>query len=235
MVPISVFLLSSCTDPSPRFTVISFMPPKDFDALLILNDEIEIQGHKSRTAWEIYTNFYINNYMENDEHGKINNVVLRVTANGESFKINLDTEIYKIENNTVTLDLKNRSVVQGTTLFRTISLNFLRIGLYFVVASSIFYCFGYRKRRSWIAFSIINLPFEIIVSILMTGASYDDSVMLRLMLFVALFGVPVLLLKILAMCVAIKEHRQRRTCLYVFTSAAVIVTLYLMFYTFIPC
>ena len=164
---LSLFVFSSCDySPSKELTVFSFMPPKDFSATLIINDSIEIPGYEYRKAWEVRCKFYIYvlipGYDDPEEANAITSVdraVLRVTANGITFDIDIDTSNFSappisgnspdvVQRSFVTLHLGSKSVSNGIAASRTIALVLVRALLILAVAGALFYCFGYRKRRA---------------------------------------------------------------------------------------
>ena len=210
---IFIFALSSCTQSLGYITVLTVMPPKDYDAVLIINGVVRIKGTQSKTAWEVYYRF---NYDEmrfvTDDwtNERIETAVLKVTAHGETYEVDLDTEFFDKGYDVVTLDIKNRNITKGTPLGRSVFLISFRVSLILGVAGTIFYAFRFRKKRSWIAFAAISLPGEIYVNILVTGAFANSSLgLLSVPLIVVFFGIPIFIIKTIAMCIAINESQNR--------------------------
>jgi len=81
---------------------------------------------------------------------------LIVSYGGESYEVVCSWEDYRY-NNVVTLNLNSKTLTVGEPAIRTVPLVILRIALTLLIEGGIFYLFGYRKKRSWIAFVIINL------------------------------------------------------------------------------
>lgn len=232
-------MLSSCQPPSESLTVRSVMPPSDFEIVMIINEEIEITGHKSRSLWEV--NYYFEYEWSlpwDDEAGGIvviETVELRVTAWGETFKINTGARILDDFHSIVKLDIRNRAIEPGTSLSRSIFLVSLRLCLILAVAGALFYLFRYREKRSWIAFAIISLPGEFFINIFIDGANLYVPMggLIVLLMILFLCGVN-FILKLIAMCIAINEHRRLRTILYILTAHAVISVLYILLIAFLP-
>ena len=237
---IIIFLLltlSSCSLPLPNLTLVSIMPPRDFDSVLIINDNIEIPSHRTVAAWETYDTFWLQNFYQLTEDSpigiEIKTAVLRVTAHGETFYININTEVLDSRYNTVTLSIGNKSIMQGTPLRRDIPLISLRVILLLAVASGLFYLFGYRKKRSWIALYATCLPGAILISSMIVAGT-TDPYRSTFPLFLLYFNIPVLLLTSLAMCIAVSEHNRIKTSLYVATSNIINYVLYLITQRFLP-
>jgi hypothetical protein len=200
------------------------MPPEDLHIVLIINDGIEIEGERFSAAWEVqymFRDFYW--HWDGDMVNELNieNAILRVTANGETFELNIDTEFLNDDSNNhsfIMLNVKDKTIAYRIALSRAIFLISLRVSFLLIVAGFLFYLFGYRKNRSWIVFAVISLPVEVVINILLNGTSkyYSNAVLITLLAFY--FATPLFILKIIAliaMCISINEHKKIRTVLYV--------------------
>jgi hypothetical protein len=100
-------------------------------------------------------------------------------------------------------------------LSRSILLVSMRIILTLAIEAIIFRLFGFRNKKSWIAFLIINLITQGALNIWLNGfaplASY--------LVFTLIFGeILVFIAEIIAFSALIKEHRRWRILLYVITA-----------------
>ena len=237
---ILIFLLliaSSCSLPAPYLTLISIMPPKDFDSVLIINDNIEISSHKTKVAWEVYCVFWIGEFYQPPDEPytgkKVETAVLRVTAHGETFDININKEIFRNNSDTIAIDIGNKSIMYGTPPSRDLFLVSLRVVLLLAVAIGVFYLFGYRKKRSWIALFAIRLPGAFLISCMIIATNVGPY-RSTFPFFLPLFGAPILLLTLIAMCIAINEHKRTKTALYVVTASFINYVIYCVTQHFLP-
>lgn len=198
---IFVFMLSSCTMPPRPFTVISILPPRDYSCILIINGET-IQGVRSPRIWETHYRFHLPFDFYPPVGTDNQTAALRVTAHGETFDIEIDTEIFSPFSIEVTLDTRNRTITQGVPVGRTIFLFSLRVIFFIALAGAIFYGLGYREKKSWIIFAATSLIHEILF-IILTGRDTFLALLLRFF-----FGTNLLLL--IAMCILVEEHRRKR-------------------------
>jgi len=215
-----VFVLSSCTPPLPSITVITSMPPKDFDVVLIVNGETEFKVSESRVAWEVQFCFeYYGWKMEDYAKNGIEYAVLRITAHNETFEVDIDAACFDDYHSVVTLNVKNKNITYGKPLGRSIFLVSLRSVLGLAAMGSLFYLFGYRKKRSWVSFAIINLPGEVFINILIDGTSIYREAQLWILGCALFYGIFVFAIKSIAMCIAVNEHKKLKTFLYVYIAS----------------
>jgi len=235
-VVISTLILTSCQPTPNSLTIISLVPPKDFDVVLIINDDDETKSYKTSRAWEVYNRFSFLHYAKIE----IENAVLRITAHGETFEINIDTEIVdgllKTWNyhSVVMLNIQRKSIIYGISLSRSIFLISLRVCLFIAIMGILFYLFGYLKRRSWIAFTAISLPGEIFINFAINSVGVHPDRIRDVLIIVLCFGLPLLILKLVAMCIAINEHSRWKTILYVITVNFISLVLYPLWIFHLP-
>ena len=134
----------------------------------------------------------------------------------------------------VTLNHRNRTVMSGVPIARSIFLIWLRTGLLASIAGVMFYLFGYRKRRSWIAFAAACLPEIIFMNIYMNAPTPYPLWGFWTLIMIAIITVPVYVLKIIAMCIAINEQRRIKTFLYIYASEGVYGVFLLLWMLFLP-
>ncbi|MEA4849702.1 MAG: hypothetical protein VB106_20930 [Clostridiaceae bacterium] len=139
---------------------------------------------------------------------------INISTGEKNFKIVLE-EPLKTYNNIYTLDLEDQTLKPGKLLSRSILLVSLRIILTLAIEAIIFWLFGFRNKKSWIAFFIINIITQGALNIWLNGF----APMASYLVFTLIFGeVLVFIAEIIVFLALIKEHRPGRTLLYVVTA-----------------
>ena len=203
-----MFMLSSCTPPPESLTVIAIMPPRDFDVVLIANNQMEIRRTGRRLGWEVHHRFE-NCWCCDGMNART--LALRVTSRGEIFDINIDAEMLNRHHSVIMLNHRDRTITSGIPQTRSTLLISLRIILITAVMAVIFYLFGYRKIRSWIAFTIIMLtsPWTIFINIIADGEFIFPTGIFSMVMMDWIVGSIVNMLQIAAMCIAINEKENK--------------------------
>jgi hypothetical protein len=89
----------------------------------------------------------------------------------------------------------------------------LRILLTLAIEACVFWLFGYRDKRSWIAFLVINLITQASVNIwLISGFDPLGSYLVLMLIFAEIL---VFIFELIAFLIVIKEHGKLRTAGYV--------------------
>jgi hypothetical protein len=170
--------------------------------------EISLGDHKAyRTdkAFESYFAFYRSDL-------KFTGYTLTFTTGDSSFDIAL-TEPLDSYNNVFTLDLENRTLNPGKSPLRSVALVSLRVVLTLLIEGLIFYLFGFRKKRSWLIFLIINLVTQGVLNIMLNINYHPLTSYVIFNLIVWEFFVFVI--ELVAFLVLVREHRWWRKALFV--------------------
>jgi len=89
------------------------------------------------------------------------NMSLIVFANGETFEVPMPESGYDIYTRRIyrlyTLKLSDRSLTLGTSPVRNVVLFIIRMACTLVIEGLIFLVFGFRGKRNWIVFFVVNL------------------------------------------------------------------------------
>ena len=150
----SVLLLAVCVcppacyanaGPPPSILIIVPGAPDDLDIVI---EPGETTVSRTDKVLESYFAFYIPNLKSTDYN-------LKITTGGAAFEVMLHAPFRY--DNTFTLDLKNRTLTPGKSFSRFFNLISLRIVLTLLIEGLIFYLFGFRRKRSWLVFLIVNL------------------------------------------------------------------------------
>ena len=190
----------------PSILIIVHNAPNDLVITLGSN-----QAHRKNTLVESYFTLYVSGLKPSD-------YTLSVTSNGQTFEITTHLNQY---NNVFTLDLANRTLTSGESfsLPRTTALLVVQIVLTLVIEGIVFFLFGYRKKKSWLIFLILNLLTQGVLYVWLaqnnasavqhfTHSSYFilSLVIGELFVFIA---------EIIGFLVFVNEHPRPRTVAYV--------------------
>ena len=160
--------------------------------------------------WEGYYRFY--GRWDIDPEG-LTGARLVAETGGESFALPIDPTGFARYNNLITLDVGARTLTQGQPWWRQPLLVVLRVALTLALEGLIFYLWGYREKRSWIVFLMVNLvtQFGVNIAILcfLPAASRTYDAMWAKVLLYGPMEVLVILLEAIALPLLLKEQRKR--------------------------
>lgn len=205
-----IVLVSVCYGNSaepPSILIIVPNAPEDLE-ISIGSGNTNMKANMRDKIIEKYYAFYSSDLMIAKDYN------INVSTKEGSFEIALE-EPFEKYNNIYTLNLEDQTLTPGKLLSRSILLVSMRIILTLAIEAIIFRLFGFKNKKSWIAFLIINLITQGALNIWLNGfaplASY--------LVFTLIFGeILVFIAEIIAFSALIKEHRRMRTFLYVITA-----------------
>ncbi len=216
-----VTVLANSAEP-PRLSVIVLNPPKDLELSLVftLGDEAEpVEAEAQQLAWEGYYLFRpasFPDFWDWDSSPEDMTVELLASTGGNCLSIPIDNSTLAegtgaYYNNLCVLDLSAGTLTPGAPWWRQPLLVALRVALTLVLEGLVFLLFGYRQRRSWLVFLLVNLvtQFAVNLMILTNGAPMYSSGG-RGLLFWLLYT-PMELLVLLAEMLAFAKLLQERT------------------------
>lgn len=188
----------------PSIVIIVPGAPDDLEINIFPESECE-RANKLDKVIETYYTFYLRGHKSSSDYK------FKINTEDSEFEIVLDKPL-KTYNNIFMLDLKEQILTPGKALSRTIILVSLRIILTLIIEGLVFLGFGYRQKKSWIIFLIVNLLTQGGLNIWLNGfmplASY--------MVFTLVFGeFWVFIAEIIAFTIFIKEQRRGKTISYV--------------------
>lgn len=192
----------------PSLVILLNNPPDDLVIVLASKDN-QTAARVHRVAWERYYAFYSRDMKTDGAY------TLKVTTNGESFECSINAPLQHY-NNVYTLDLSNRKLSPGKAPFRAVLLVSIRLLLTLLLEGIIFWLFRFRQKRSWLIFLAINLVTQGALNIwLNSGGSLMPSYLFINLIIGEVF---VFAAEMIAFPILIKEHRKRRSSLYVLTA-----------------
>lgn len=203
--------LANSAEP-PAFTVVVSNPPKDLELSIRFNDgNIESFNLIKKRAWEVYYQFY---YHGSPDVRNFEDAVLVVKYGEKTFECKLfENELNKY-NSIFTLNIENQSIKEGWSLSRLILLIALRVILTLIIEGLIFYAFGYREKRSWIIFLIINLITQTALNIALSG-SYPSAYLFVGLIFCEIL---IVIVETIAFAFALHEQSKLKAVIYVFAA-----------------
>ena len=150
----------------PELTVVVMDPPEDLELSLMVcreGQEGSIAADAYHIAWEGYYLFRPWNFPDFwDRKAQDITMELLVETGGGSFAIPLDAQAReentgRYYNGLCVLDLQARTLTPDTPWWRQPVLVCLRVALTLLLEGLVFLLFGYRQRRSWAVFLLVNL------------------------------------------------------------------------------
>jgi hypothetical protein len=191
----------------PSILIIVPNAPKDLEISIGLD---KIKAGRTDKAFESYFTFYRYSLQSSD-------YTVTVTTAGNSFGITLGAPPLSY-NNIYTLDLNNKTITPGKSLLRSISLPSLRIILTLIIEAVVFYLFGYRKKKSWFIFLIVNLFTQGALNIWL---SLSTTPLQSYLVFSLVFGeILVFIIEMITFLICVKEHGRLLAFLYVIVANA---------------
>ena len=209
---VPVGALANSAEP-PCVTVLVLAPPGDLELTIEFDST---QGEEpqrlsgERMLWEGYYRFH--GRWNVDPEG-LTGAKLVVETGDESFALPIDPTGFARYNNLITLDVGGRQLLYGQPWWRQPLLVVLRVALTLALEGLIFYLWGYREKRSWIVFLMVNLvtQFGVNIAILcfLPAASGTYDAMWAKVLLYGPMEVLVILLEAVALPLLLKEQRKR--------------------------
>lgn len=229
-ISIPTIIYANSAEP-PGFIVIVTNPPDDLTLSLKFPDDSRkdaIELRKEKKAWETYYRFFYNMYPLKDY--KLSDVVLIVESNEQSFECSLPVDTFNKYNNLLTLDLKTETLKTGQSPYRVFILVALRVILTLIIEGALFLFFGYRERRSWLAFIIINVVTQSWLNTVINGPGLGSYWMLSFIVIEIL----IIIVELIAFLSIVKEHKKCRTALYTIVANLVSLILGGLLITYLP-
>lgn len=202
MIPMISF--ANAAEP-PSLVMLVNNPPKDLSIVLISNPD-QPEASVRKVAWEGYYSFYSRDMQDFDDY------VFEITTGKESFKWSPSGSL-KEYNNVYTLDVSKQTLTPGKYPLRSALLISMRVLLTLLIEGFIFYLFGFREKRSWIVFFVVNLVTQGVLNVLLDGGEFHMAAYLVLVLVMVeafVFGA-----EMIAFPLLLKEHSKKRIFTYV--------------------
>ena len=208
------FAVANSAEP-PGMTVIILDPPDDLNITLIVNHEgvlTVFPMQREQRLWETYYRYYYSGSSfttETLEQGS-----LSVTSEGKQIELPLDGFIKQTYRNVITFDLKQGKLILGSSWTRDVLLVVLRLGLTLFLEGIIFWIFGFRGKRNWMIFFIINSITQVALNLMIHGPELGSYALM----FYLLAEAAILLVEVIAFLFLLQKTSKWRTIAYAVTA-----------------
>ena len=224
-LPVSV---SANSAEPPGMTIIVEGAPEDITLTLELTvePEYEIRIHKAQKNWEVYFHLYY--YLE---HGTLDGAVIRVESSEKSFTCPVPEGVSSGYNNLLTLNFETQTLTLGQRWWRQPLLTAVRITLTLLVEGLIFFAIGFRSKRSWIVFLMVNLITQGWLNYIINSSAFSNGYWILALYFAefVIFNAEALVFTL-----ATKEKRKWQCLLYALAANAASLIAGLLLIRYLP-
>lgn len=199
----------------PILSVVVVNPPDDLSLSIALTQAEQTETkllERQDIAWEAKFKYFDYHFWSNSE--LYNNAKLIVASKDYNFEVDLGLENGKMVCRLCTLDLNSQTLSKGFPAWRAPVTIALRVILTLLIEGIVFYLFGYREKRSWIIFLIVNLITQGVLHILLSGS---DMAGYAILIF-WFAEIVVLIIEMIAFITLLREHKKWRAAIYVFVA-----------------
>lgn len=163
---------------------------------------------KAKVIDKLLEKYYIFYSREIDE---ASDYTLDVKTKDLSYEVEFEKPLHTYQN-IYTLNLESKTLIPGKLMSRSITLVSMRIIITLLIEGMVFWLFGFRDRRSWRIFLIINIITQGALNIWINGLFPIQSY-----LFIGLIALEILILIVEGIVIisGIKEYKKLRKFLFV--------------------
>jgi len=225
VLPVSV---SANSAEPPGMTIIVENAPNDICLTLELvkEPESEIYVQKAQQNWETYFRLYYHL-----ESGTLDGAVIRVESSKKSFSCSLPEDMPSRYNNLLTLDFETQTLTFGQRWWRQPMLTAVRVTLTLLAEGLIFFAFGFRNKRSWIVFLLVNLLTQGWLNYIINSSAFSNGYWL-IGLYLAEFVI--FIAEAVAFPLATKELKKWQCLLYALAANAASLIVGLLLINHLP-
>lgn len=164
-----------------------------------------VQGRKVSYGMESQFMFY------NREIPEAKNLNITVASKDMHFELSVEKGMYRYRS-VYTIDTVRQTIIEGTTFEREATLVATRVGLTLIIEGAIFWLFGFRSKRAWLMFLLINLLTQGALNLWLGSQPLGQSYLIFGLAFAEIF---VLISELFLFNLLIKEHTVARRNSYV--------------------
>lgn len=152
----------------PGLIILTRGLPEDAQVILKMSDGEMLQYSCERRSrlWE--TSFRVFYDWEQDPE----EMILEVVSGGECFSCPMPEGIARRYNTLLTLDFQTQTLVMGQSALRTPLLISLRVTLTLILEGLVLLLFGFREKRSWQVFLVLNLVTQTVLNMAVNSAVF---------------------------------------------------------------
>lgn len=185
----------------PAIVIIVADAPIDLKVSIYFDADAQfVEGRKTINAIESQIKFNQRDLPENTDY------FFEVRYGTERFEITLVKPV-NTYHATYSLDLKDKTLIKGETLKRNVTLVGLRVSLTLLIESAIFWLLGFRERRTWLIFLIMNLITQGVLNLMLATNPVSASYVIFGLIFGEIF---VFIVEWIVTLSLIKEHNQAK-------------------------
>lgn len=211
LLPMLPLRASANSAEPPSVTILVSDAPDDLQ-ISVTNQDAVIRVRQR--AWETYFRLYMEGIPDQS-------VELLVESSEKSFRCHLPEETYNYYSNVVTLDYESQTLVFGYSVWRTVLLVSLRLTLTLLIEGAVFWLLGYRNKRTWAFFLIMNLLTQGWLNLSITGPDPSGYYMMGyVFLEILVFSAEMILFSLLG---KEKTPFKRMGCAFAANSASLIL------------
>ncbi len=193
-------------------TIITKNDPEDLEISFLI-DDITFKAEKKVMYNEAYF-YYYDSLLDFNAYGKVSRVYVK--SEEKSFEIDISNRRLSYSE-VFTLDFDDETLANGKSPFRSIKLVLIRVTMTLLIEGLVFYLWGYRDKKSWLYFILINLVTQGYLNIMINlqlpvGGEY----MVRVILIFE--ELKILVMEWLFMLLLIKENKRLKLILFVFVA-----------------
>lgn len=164
-----------------------------------------LEGRKVHYFTEAQFMFYKNEIPSTDIQK------ITVKSKDQQFELSIEKGMNRYRS-VYTIDTYRQTIIEGTTTGREAILVGARVGLTLIIEGAIFWLFGFRNRRSWLMFLLINLLTQGILNLWLGLQPMAQSYLIFSLVFAEAF---VLIGELFLFNAFVKEHTVARRNIYV--------------------
>jgi len=144
---------ANAAEPPGMIIIVEGAPENITLTLELANEsENEVRIQRAKKNWELYFRLYYP-----PEPDMLDGAVIRVESSEKVFICPIPTGAQNRYNNLLTLSYKTQTLTVGQRWWRQPILTSVRVTLTLLIEGLIFFSFGFRHRKSWMVFLIVNL------------------------------------------------------------------------------
>ncbi|MGM0396502.1 MAG: hypothetical protein ACQEP4_05545 [Bacillota bacterium] len=147
----------------------------------------------------------------NRETDPFDKLELKVVGSGYDLTVPVGDLTQRYQN-VYTLDLDNGTLIQGKDPVRAAVYVIMRVVMTLLIEGLIFFTMGFRSKRSWIIFLVVNLITQGALNLWINTVAYNDYSLFFGLVF---YEFVIIIVEIIAFLALLKEQKKWRRVIYV--------------------
>ena len=195
----------------PGIIILTTNAPDDLEVTLEIpgfDGEVRVRGTKR--MWENYFRiYYYDLFYKNQE--EMSSARIKVVSSEKTFTCPLPTEMHDGYgyNTLLYLDYESETLTLGAPAYRKPLLISLRLILTFIFEGAVFFLLGFRKKSSWIVFTLVNLITQGFLNYIISGAGLYGTIGYFAVIFIVMEFL-IFIAEAIALSIFVREHKWYR-------------------------